>query len=90
MLYLVSYTLNPARKNANLEQELQKTGTWWHHLDFTWIIVSQETVEQLYNRLIPHLRQSDHIFIAEIPSNARYFGYLPKDAWDWLEQQRYY
>lgn len=89
MLYLVSYTLNPSRKNPNLENELQTTGTWWHHLDYTWIIVSQETVEQLYNRLVQHLVESDHIFIVEIPTYARYFGYLPKDAWEWLQNNRY-
>ena len=89
MMYLVSYTLNPPRINQALEKELQSTGIWWHHLDFTWIIVSGETIEQLYNRIAKHLMQSDHELIFEIPPNARYFGWLPKEAWDWLQNNRY-
>ena len=88
MLYLVSYTLNPPRKNPELEKALQSTGIWWHHLDFTWIIVSQETIEQLYNRIAPHLHKSDHELILEIPPNARYYGWLPKEAWDWIQNNR--
>lgn len=43
-VYCVSYDLNKAGQNYNdLYEELKKSPNWWHHLDSTWLIVTNET-----------------------------------------------
>ena len=68
MMYVVSYTLNPARLNPELIVELQKSGggIWWHYLDTMWIVATNETAAQLYERLRHHFWQSDSLIIIEI------------------------
>ena len=90
MLYLVSYTLDPPRAALNIEEELKKSAGWWHHLDFTWIIATQESIDEFYKRLAIRFLDTDHFFIVEITSNSRWHGWLPNRAWEWLDHNRYY
>ncbi len=87
MLYVVSYTLQPPRIILPLVTELQSNPDWAHYLDSTWLIATTETAQQLYERLGKHLTVLDFILIIEIKRNSSRFGYLPKDAWEWLDQR---
>jgi hypothetical protein len=84
MLFLVTYTLNPMRANAELAKELQKSPTWMHYIDSSWLIATNEDAIQLYSRLRPFFRDSDHLLIVEIKKQATYYGWLPEKAWEWL------
>ncbi len=85
MRYLVSYTLNPPRPNPALEAELTKSALWWHHLDFTWMVVTAEPAEALYNRLAVHLLGTDQMLIIQLVAGAQYWGFLTAEAWKWVE-----
>lgn len=89
MMHLVSYTLRPKRDATAIITALQQAGEWWHFLDDTWLIVSSETTEQLYGRIIHNFRTNDSILILQVPPDATYHGWLPKEAWDWFDQRRY-
>lgn len=85
MIILVSYDLRkPGKDYGGLYEQLKITGAWWHHLDSTWLVQTTETPNQLYNRLRVHLDGNDFILLCEITRN--YTGWLPKQAWDWLQQ----
>jgi hypothetical protein len=92
MVYIVSYDLKKPGKNyTGLIEQLQHSPKWWHYLSSTWLISTKETPEQLYDRLSAHLDQNDFILIIE--AGNRFRGWLPKDAWDWIQQEipyRYY
>lgn len=91
MIYVVSYLLNPKRDASALLAELQYPSVGWcHYLDDTWLIATNETADALYNRLAKHLLNTDMILIIEFKPNASYRGFLPKDAWDWIEQHKYH
>lgn len=89
MMHLVTYTLEPKRDATRLFEELQRSAGWWHNLDDTWLVLSNETAEQLWNRLAPHFVATDKTLIihiapeAEIPS-----GWLPAEAWKWINEHR--
>jgi hypothetical protein len=89
MIHLLSYQLRPFRYTPALFLELQKSLSWSHYLDYTWIVQTPETVEQLYARLAPHFTQQDSFLIVQILPNTPIFGWLPKDAWDWINQRRW-
>jgi CRISPR-associated endonuclease Cas2 len=85
MLYLVTYDLNkPKQDYENLFSALKKTGTWWHHLDSTWLVKSSETVEDFANRIKKEIDQNDSLLIVEITKDS-YKGWLTQKAWDWLK-----
>ena len=85
MVLLITYNLNnPLRDYTSFYQAIQKAEIWWHHLDSTWLIETNATPQQWHEFLAPHLDQSfkDFIFIIEVKRN--YWGFLPKEAWEWL------
>lgn len=86
-VYIVSYDLNRAGQNyAGLYAELKKT-TWWHYLDSSWLIATNETADQLWNRLSRHCDQNDRVLVIKVQSGiTNRSGWLPKDAWDWIAQ----
>jgi CRISPR-associated endonuclease Cas2 len=84
MLYLVTYDLNKPRQDyENLFDALKQAGTWWHHLDSTWIVKSNEDIGNFANRIKKEIDQNDSLLIVEI-TNDNYKGWLVQEAWDWL------
>ena len=87
MLYVVSYTLEPARVNMSLITELQGSPDWAHYLDSTWLIATNETAEDLSARIRTHLNAADLLLVVEIKQGSTKQGWLPKDAWDWINNR---
>lgn len=83
--YLITYTLKTPNWNySGFFAAIQSLGTWWHYLDSTWIIKNSiYTPQQMYAKVAPFISKKDHILIVEIVPNNKE-GYLPKDAWDWI------
>ena len=89
MILLISYDLNnPKRDYRGLYKEIKKADTWWHHLDSTWIIRTNQNPETWQNRLRRHLDRDDSLLIIEVRNN--YQGWLPEEAWQWLERNLIY
>jgi len=81
--YLITYNLKTANWNyTGFFTALQNIGAWWHYLDTTWIIKTSYTPQQIYSMLAPHLSKNDLILVTKISGTS--FGWLPKDAWDWI------
>ena len=84
-VYVVSYDLRkPGKDYKGLSDELQRSPNWWHYLDSTWLIATSDSADELYNRLIPHLDEGDSILVIQAGSDKQ--GWLPKDAWTWIQQ----
>ena len=82
-VYCVSYDLKgPNPDYEPLIEALQSEGKWWHFLESTWLVSTDETSSELYKRLLPALTRKDCILIIEVPNNAQ--GWLPREAWDWI------
>ena len=85
---LITYDLNtPGQNYTPLHEEIKKAGTWWHHLDSTWIIQTEQSPKQWYERLAPHLDKNDNVLVIEVKNN--YWGWLPQKAWEWLAARLY-
>ncbi|HAT3956512.1 TPA: hypothetical protein I9Y43_005207 [Kluyvera ascorbata] len=82
-VYCVSYDLNKAGQNYNaLYEELKGSNGWWHYLDSTWLISSNETATQLSDRLRKHLDSNDNLLVIGVTND--YAGWLSQEAWDWI------
>jgi len=88
MIYVVNYDLPRGlfgRSPQPLYDELFSSRGWWHYLDKTWLVSTLETMEELYQRLLPHLNETDKILITELTKD--YYGQLPQEAWDWISER---
>jgi hypothetical protein len=52
MVYLISYDLNrPGQGYARLYDGIKELGAWWHYLDSTWLVDTNLTSSQIFERL---------------------------------------
>jgi len=59
---------------------------WWHFIPQTCIVLSYFNAGGLSQRLLPHIdQQMDYFLITEIKPHE-YQGWLPQEAWNWLNQ----
>lgn len=88
MVLLVTYDLrSPGRNYTPLHEAIKSAKVWWHHLESTWIIETSASPQQWYEFLRPHIDSNDYILIIEVKRN--FWGFLPKEAWDWLSERNY-
>jgi hypothetical protein len=83
-VYIVSYQLGDKKSHIGLFEQLKASPAWWHYLDFTWLIATSESANELYNRLRTHLDRDDSILVIQVGADRQ--GWLPKKAWEWIDQ----
>lgn len=86
-VYLITYDLNAPGKNYDKIFEAIKEAsvggnTWWHHLDSTWFIKSNLSVQQVSDKIKTHVDGNDFYIVIEVINNKQ--GWLPQKAWDYL------
>jgi hypothetical protein len=83
-IYMVGYDLNkPAQNYADLIAAIKTYGTWWHHLDSTWIIETEQTAVQVRDNLAQHIDSNDELLVATIGAPAAWTGFNEKGS-SWL------
>ena len=86
MIYSINYDLNqPGQNYDELHAAIKGCGVWWHYLDSTWLVDTNLTAQELWNKLSPHTDKNDNILILGI--NRDYEGQLPQKAWDWINSR---
>lgn len=85
--YAINYDLKaPGRDYSGLYEAIKKTSLWWwHYLDSTWLIVTEETPSQIWSKLAHHIDKNDFLLIIEVRDNIQ--GWLPKEAWEWIHDK---
>lgn len=77
---LVAYDLNrPGQNYPRLYEALKAVPRWWHYLDSTWLLRTQESAAELRNRLRPHIDASDELLVIDVTS--------PEAAWSGFDEQ---
>lgn len=83
--YLIS--LNKPEDNR-LERFIKDSfENWMHYMECNWVVVSDMSVKEITDRLVPWVRNSDEshqlMLVTELdPANVN--GWLPQGAWDWI------
>lgn len=82
--YLVGYDLNrPAQDYQALTAAIKEYGTWWHHLDSTWIIKTDDSAASIRDHLSAHLDENDELLVVALTGEAAWRGFNAKGA-QWL------
>lgn len=86
-VYAVSYDLRQTGEPdyEGLIAELKNSPGWWHNLESTWLISTLESANDVFKRIAPHIRKIDSVLIIEVRDNKA--GWLPKEAWEWINDQ---
>lgn len=83
--YSITYDLRTPGRNYNqLYEAIKGSPRWWHFLESTWLIITDETAQQVWQRIGSQIDKNDFMLIIEVRNNKE--GWLPKDAWDWINQ----
>lgn len=85
-ILLVSYDLNKPGKNYSALYDILKTAPyWWHYLESTWLLATNETPTQWNEKLKAAIDENDNILIVDITKRPRQ-GWLPTKAWEWIKE----
>ncbi len=83
--YLIGYDLNKQKNYPDLIDAIKSlSGTWWHHLDSTWIIVTEKTAVQIRDSLKKHIDNDDELLVARLHGAAAWTGFNSNGS-QWLE-----
>ena len=88
--YLVCYDINKegdAYRSANealIKRIKELFDTWWHHLDSTWIVVTEMSATQIRDALGKHLDADDELLVVKSGHEAAWSGFNQKGS-DWLK-----
>ena len=83
--YMIGYDLmSPGQDYQRLFDAIKAVGKgWWHCLDSTWIVKSDNTAEEIRDYLKPHIDSNDRLLVAHLSGEAAWTGF-DKDCSDWL------
>jgi len=83
--YLISYDLNkPGQDYNSLFEAIKELGTWWHCLDSTWIVKTNNTAVQIRDYLKNQIDSNDALLVVDLSGEAAWLGFST-DCSSWLK-----
>lgn len=83
---IIGYDLNRPRGESaypDLINAIKELGTWWHHLDSTWIVVTNRSAVQVRDALQRFIDSNDELLVARLSGEAAWNGFDQNGA-QWL------
>jgi hypothetical protein len=85
--YIIGYDLNtPGKGYEDLIEAIKGYGIWWHHLDSTWVIVTDQTHVEVRDYLWQFMDENDELLVAQLTGNAAWRGFSDEGA-RWLSSR---
>jgi hypothetical protein len=84
--YMIGYDIHPTKGETydELIAALKKYGTWWHHLDSTWLIVTDDSASEVRDALKGHMKSDDQLLVLQTCGVGAWFGFNEKGS-QWLK-----
>ncbi len=84
--YMIGYDLNsPGQDYSELLEAIKSYGPpWWHNLDSTWIIRTEQSAKQVRDHLKQLIDPNDELLVAELTGAAAWTGFSPAGS-KWLK-----
>lgn len=86
-VYMVTYDLNnPGQRYDDVIQAIKEasTGVWCTYWESSYLIQSNLSVQQVFDRIAPHLDSNDKLLIIEVKEN--YQGWLENNQWEYIRE----
>lgn len=86
-LLLIGYDLNkPLQNYASLIVAIKTYGSWWHHLDSTWLVRTTTSAEDARKALRAHIDDSDELLVIDVTGDAFAWAGFSAEAGKWIVQ----
>lgn len=83
--YIISYDLRrPGQDYSSLHDAIKGLGAWWHHLESTWLVVTNRTAAQVRDALAPEMDGNDKILVVRSGGEGAWKGFTDKGS-QWLK-----
>jgi len=84
---MIGYDLHPSRGETydELIAAIKRVGSWWHHLDSTWIVTTAKSAAQIRDALVPHVKSDDQLLVARLSGEAAWYGFSERGS-RWLKE----
>jgi hypothetical protein len=83
--YLIGYDLNKEKNYPDLIDAIKAlSGTWWHHLDSTWIVVTDKSAVEIRDALRKHIDDDDELLVVKSGGEGAWAGFNDKGS-KWLK-----
>lgn len=83
---LIGYDLNKSGQNyEDLIDAIKDMGAWWHYLDSTWLVKTEETHVTARNKLKHHLDSNDELLVINVTGDAAAWTGFSDSAGKWLK-----
>ena len=85
--YMIGYDLNRPRgadDYPKLIAAIKAIGSWWHHLDSTWLVKTDSTAVQIRDQLTPYVDAGDELLVACLTGEAAWRGFNDEGS-EWLK-----
>jgi hypothetical protein len=86
-IYMIGYDLNrPGQDYKELINAIEAlSGTRWHCLDSTWLVLSNLRAIDIANRLTPHIDKGDELLVSEITKGNSAWAGFNDECSKWLK-----
>lgn len=83
---MIGYDLiKPGKDYADVIAAIKHVSqTWWHCLDSTWIVKTNNTAEQVRDVLLQHVDANDRLLVATLSAPAAW-AHFSQECGDWLK-----
>lgn len=83
--YIISYDLVAERNYDALIAELE-TYNYWHCLESTWIVKSDESTSDIHTKLGKHIDGDDLLIVIKAVRDASWSDSFSQECQDWLQK----
>jgi hypothetical protein len=85
-IYIVGYDIHPTKGEQydKLIKALEAYGTYWHHLDSTWLIESDKPAKEIRDELWSHMYPDDELLVIKYGEKTGAWEGFNKSGNDWL------
>lgn len=82
--YLVSYDLNrPVQNYTDLIAALKQYPRWWHYLDSTWLLKTNDSAANIRDSLARYIDSNDELLVVALTGESAWRGFS-NEASQWL------
>lgn len=88
-ILIITYSLKNKLDYAPFYDAIKtNAGAWWHYMDSTFIVDTYHSASGFAKFLYPHMDSKDRLLIVKLAKD--YEGWLPQEAWDWLNNRLFF
>jgi hypothetical protein len=89
-MFVVTYDI-PATTNSEtrkaISEAIQASGvSWWHHLRFTWLVVTDKGANEVARPIMPLVQEAKGVLLVMevVPSKRQ--GWMTPRGWKWIQK----